>query len=104
MDQNDTLPVSTQEVLTELNLDNTPENSAVVGGLIQDSADIVKDSVNKNLSASELAEDHIYIRAVKALTTALFYDRSLSQGMPLGVQLMITHLKGEYESWPDKQD
>lgn len=90
----------TQDLLTELNLDETPENNSVVDVLLKDAGELVTDSVNKNLSASDLAKDPIYLRAVKALATSLFYDRSLSQGVPAGVQMMITHLKGRHAKWP----
>lgn len=91
----------TQDLLTELNLDDTEENNTVLSGLSEAAAELVEDSVNQNLSASVFAKDPIYLRAVKALATSLFYDRSLSQGVPVGVQIMITHLKGRYAKWPN---
>lgn len=90
----------TQDLLTELNLDDTEENNTVLSGLSEAAAELVEDSVNKSLSASVFAKDPIYLRAVKALATSMFYDRSLSQGIPAGVQMMITHLKGRYAKWP----
>ena len=90
----------TQDLLTELNLDTTEENNAVMSGLLKDAQELVLDSVNSSLSASNLADDQIFLRATKALATSMFYDRSLSQGIPIGVQLMITHLKGRYAKWP----
>ena len=95
--------VSTDEMMTELNLDQTPENNAVISELIKDSAEIIMDSFTSNLSASAKA-DPIYIRAVKALTTAMYYDRSLSGGFPLGVNIMIDHLKGRYDEWPESKN
>lgn len=102
-DNKDNAPVvSTDDMLTELNLDTTEENNEVVSGLIQDAQSIILSSFNSNLSASELKSDRIYIRAVKALVTAMYYDRSLSQGVPLGVKMMITHLQGRYDQWPEE--
>ena len=95
--------VSTDEMMTELNLDQTPENNAVISELIKDSSEIIMDSFNSNLSASVKA-DPIYIRAVKALTTAMYYDRSLSGGSPLGVNIMIDHLKARYDEWPESKN
>lgn len=91
--------ITADKMMQELNLDETPENNAVVDALIQDASAIVTDSFTSNLSASAKA-DPIYIRAVKALATALYYDRSLSKGLPLGVSIMIDHLKGRYAKWP----
>lgn len=95
--------ISTQDMLDELNLDSTEENNKLMSGLIQDSALIIIHAVNNNLSASEVNSDKIFNRAVKALATQLYFDRTLSQGMSLGIQLMIDHLKGEYAEWPADQ-
>lgn len=101
MEQQDEPVISTDEMLSYLNLDNTPENNEVVGGLVEDAEAYIDSTFNsENLSASELAKDRVYVSAVKALATSLFYDRSLSQGVPAGVQMMITHLKGRHEVWP----
>lgn len=98
-------PVSVNDMLNYLNLDDTPENNNVLGGLINQATDFINNSFNsKNLSASDLKADNTYILAVKALVSSLFYDRSMSQGVPLGVQMAITQLQGRYDEWPDKQD
>ena len=95
--------ISTQDMLDELNLDSTEENNKLMSGLIQDSALIIIHAVNDNLSASKVNSDKIFNRAVKALATQLYFDRTLNQGMSLGIQLMIDHLKGEYAEWPADQ-
>lgn len=95
--------ISTQDMLDELNLDSTEENNALMSGLLKDSALIIIHAVNNNLSASDVNGDKIFNRAVKALTTQLYFDRTLSQGMSIGIQLMIDHLKGEYAEWPADQ-
>lgn len=96
------LVISVDDMLTELNLDATEENNEVVSGLIQDSQDIILSSFSSNLNASELKTDRTYIRAVKALCTFMYFDRSLSAGVPKGVQMLITQLQGRYDTWPVK--
>lgn len=97
--------VSVTDMLNYLNLDDTPENNKVLGDLISQATDFINNSFNsKNLSASDLKADNTYILAVKALVSSLYYDRSMSQGVPLGVQMAITQLQGRYDEWPDKQD
>lgn len=94
--------VSTDEMLTYLNLDNTPENNEVVGGLVNDAEAYINSTFNsENLSASELGKDRVYTSAVKALAAFMFYDRTLSQGVPIGIQQRITLLKGRYDKWQD---
>lgn len=97
--KDDQLVVKSDDLLEELNLDSTAENKTVMAALIQSAQELIIDAVNSNLIASALASNQIYIRAVKALATTLYFDRTLSQGYPLGVQMMITHLKGRYAKW-----
>lgn len=97
-------PVSTNTMLNYLNLDDTPENNELLGDLINQATDFINNSFNSsNLSASELKNDQTYVLAVKALVSSLFYDRSMSQGVPLGVQMAITQLQGRYDEWPADQ-
>ena len=97
--------VSVTDMLNYLNLDDTPENNSVLGDLINQATDFINNSFNsKNLSASQLKADNTYILAVKALVSSLYYDRGMSQGVPLGVQMAITQLQGRYDEWPAEQD
>lgn len=99
---NETPIVSTDEMLNYLTLDNTPENNEVVGGLVNDAESYINSTFNsENLSASELSKDRVYTSAVKALAGFMFYDRTLSQGVPVGIQQRITLLKGRYDKWQD---
>ena len=94
--------VSTDEMLNYLNLDNTEENNEVVSGLVEDAEAYNNGTFNSmNLSASDLSKDHVYTSAVKALAGFMFYDRTLSQGVPVGIQQRITLLKGRYDKWQD---
>lgn len=99
---NETPIVSTDEMLNYLNLDNTPENNEVLGGLVDDAESYINSTFNStSLSASELGKDRVYTSAVKALAGFMFYDRTLSQGVPVGIQQRITLLKGRYDKWED---
>lgn len=94
--------VSTDEMLNYLNLDNTEENNEVVSGLVEDAEAYINGTFNSmNLSASDLSKDRVYTSAVKALAGFMFYDRTLSQGVPVGIQQRITLLKGRYDRWED---
>ena len=96
--------VKTEDMLQYLALDETPENNTVVEALIKQAEDIIRAGIGENLSASVLNADETYIAAVKALTASIFYDRSMSQGVPLGVKMAITILQGRYDSWPDNDN
>lgn len=99
---NETPIVSTDAMLNYLTLDNTEENNKVVSGLVEDATAYINSTFNStNLSASELGKDRVYTSAVKALAGFMFYDRTLSQGVPIGIQQRITLLKGRYDKWQD---
>lgn len=102
MEQQDEPVISTDAMLNYLTLDNTEENNKVVSGLVEDATAYINSTFNStNLSASELAKDRVYVSAVKALAGFMFYDRTLSQGVPIGIQQRITLLKGRYDKWQD---
>lgn len=96
--------ISTEDMLDYLNLDETPENKAVVDVTLKASQSWLQSAINENLSASILNADDDYITAVKALASAMFYDRTLANGVPLGVKMLITILQGRYDKWPNNQN
>lgn len=81
-------------LMDELNLDATDENTALIGDLISQSEDLVRSSVDYDKPLEDYLKEPIFIRAVKTLVAQMFYDRTLSEGLSKGVQMMINHLKG----------
>lgn len=82
-------------VLAELNLDDNDDNRKTITSLIAEAQDIIRHSVDSTKTAEDYANNLIFQRAVKTLVTDLYYDRTLSNGMSLGLKMMINHLKGE---------
>lgn len=76
-----------------VNLDET-EELITLEGLISTSKELIKSSVNYSLPDAELEQYLIFDAAVSALATALYYDRTLENGMPKAVNIMIVHLQG----------
>ena len=87
--------IDTQSMLDELCLDATDETTRLITDLLSQSERIIRDSVDKTNPLSDYEQDPIFIRAAKTLCTQLYYDRTLTGGMSLGLQMMINHLKGE---------
>lgn len=83
------------QLMTELNLDDTESNKSTIAELTKQAWAMVKTAVDSSAKDDDLQADPIFIRAVKAQATALFYDRTLANGTPTGVRMMITHLQGE---------
>lgn len=70
-----------EELNTDLN------EMGTITSLVQLSIDIIK----RSSDASD--DDSLLIPAVKTLAQALYYDRSLADGMPRGLLMMLTHLQ-----------
>lgn len=82
-----------RSLLSELNLDDN--NLPVITSKVQEAWALIKDSIDNNADDEELAKDDVFILAVKSLATQLFYDRTLSGGTSIGIQMMINHLVGK---------
>lgn len=76
-----------------VNLDET-EELITLEGLISTSKELIRSSVNYSLPYDELEQYPIFDAAVSALATALYYDRTLENGIPKAVNIMIVHLQG----------
>ncbi|GBG95194.1 hypothetical protein LFYK43_16530 [Ligilactobacillus salitolerans] len=86
--------IDPSKVLTELNLDETDENMQTVTSLVEQSAHIVANSISQDVSQDVFEDNDIYERAVITLATDLYYNRTLPDGLSLGLQMMINTLKG----------
>lgn len=73
------------DLLSELNLDSS--ELATIRTLVTTSKDVV------NRSADIQSGDSLTIPAIKTLATAFYYDRTMSNGMPNGLIMMLTHLQ-----------
>lgn len=86
------MAVDATKLADSLNLD--PEEVATLQALIDQSKELVKSSVNYNMEDAQLEAVPLFDSAVSALATALYYDRTLENGMPRSARIMITHLQG----------
>lgn len=86
------MAVDATKLADSLNLD--PEEVTTLQDLIDQSKELVKSSVNYNMEDAQLEAAPLFDSAVSALATALYYDRTLENGMPRSARIMITHLQG----------
>lgn len=90
------MSIKAEDLANELNLDLDENTTKTLTNLIDQAAEIVKSSVNSKVKIEDFESDQIYIRAVFTLATQLYYDRILSEGMSIGLRMMINHLVAEY--------
>ena len=86
------MAVDATKLANSLNLD--PEEVTTLQALIDQSKELVKSSVNYSMTDEQLEAVPLFDSAVSALATALYYDRTLENGMPPSARIMITHLQG----------
>ncbi|WP_404975670.1 head-tail connector protein [Weissella paramesenteroides] len=87
------MTVKATELMNDLHIDESDSETNSINSLIAQATNLVKSSVNYGLSDEDYAKYPLFDAAVKALTTALYYDRTLANGMPHAVTIMITHLQ-----------
>lgn len=76
------------ELMSELNLDNS--ELTTITTMVTTAVEIIK------RSSDAPASDSLTIPAIKALAQALYYDRSLADGMPRGLLMMLSHLQAAF--------
>lgn len=86
------MAVDATKLADSLNLD--PEEVSTLQALIAQSKELVKSSVNYSMTDEQLEAVPLFDSAVSALATALYYDRTLENGMPRSARIMIVHLQG----------
>lgn len=87
--------IDPKQLLEELHIDDTSEEETTIRNLVSMAKAIVDEAI-QDINNSELAQDELYISAIKTLTTQLYYDRTLSEGKAPAVQLLIAHLQFKY--------
>ncbi|MFT9040173.1 hypothetical protein [Schleiferilactobacillus harbinensis] len=73
------------DLMAELNLDQS--ELSTIQSLVTTAQAVV------SRSADIQSGDSLFIPAIKTLATAQYYDRTLSNGMPNGLLMMLTHLQ-----------
>ena len=87
--------IEPKQLLAELHIDDTPEEEITISNLVSMAKAIVDEAI-QDIKNSELAQDKLYLSAIKSLATKLYLDRTLSEGKAPAVQLLIAHLQFKY--------
>ena len=86
----------TTRLLTELNLDDVDETKATINNLMKQARAVLVSAINSNVDLEAYMSDDLFLGALDALTTQLFYDRTLENNFSLGVQMMLVQLQAKY--------
>lgn len=87
------------ELMDELHIDATKEETATITALIDDAQIMVDSAIGiKSDTVNPLGGTPLYSRAVKTLATQMYYDRSLENGMSKGLIMMLEYLELDREA------
>ena len=93
-----------QRLMDELNLDDVDSTKATLVNLIKQAQAILINAINKKISLDKYMGDDLFLGALDALTTQLFYDRTLENNFSLGVQMMLVQLQAKYIDAEEGED
>lgn len=93
-----------QRLMDELNLDDVDSTKATLVNLIKQAQAILINAINKKISLDKYMGDDLFLGALDALTTQLFYDRTLESNFSLGVQMMLVQLQAKYIDAEEGED
>ncbi|MCM0598317.1 head-tail connector protein [Periweissella fabalis] len=85
-----------EDLIAELNLDESDETTQLITNLIETSKVIVSQAVNSKVDQTIFEADLVYQRAIMTLATQMFYDRTLDGGLSLGLKMLIENLQGKF--------
>ena len=94
----------TIRLLTELNLDDVDETRATINSLMKQARAVLVSAINSNVDLKVYMNDDLFLGALDALTTQLFYDRTLENNFSLGVQMMLVQLQAKYIDAEEGED
>lgn len=86
----------TTRLLAELNLDDVDETRVTIDGLMKQARAVLVSAINSSVDLKVYMNDDLFLGALDALTTQLFYDRTLENNFSLGVQMMLVQLQAKY--------
>lgn len=86
----------TTRLLAELNLDDMDETRTTINSLMKQARAVIVSAINSNVDLKVYMNDDLFLGALDALTTQLFYDRTLENNFSLGVQMMLVQLQAKY--------
>lgn len=91
--------ITAQEIMTELHVDETPEEVIVFESLIKQASAIIRGSISFSsfLTDERLMEidGDVYTRLVTTLVDTIYRDRSMEKGYSKGVQIQLGQLKNK---------
>ena len=87
--------VTAEQVCDELHIDQSEEELATIGRLLVDSSALIRGSISSDVTDELIFAlgGGAYNRLILALVTRMYYDRELSNGYGMGIQIMLNQVR-----------
>ena len=87
--------VTAEQVCDELHIDQSEEELATIGRLLVDSSALIRGSISNDVTDEQIfaLSGGAYNRLILALVTRMYYDRELSNGYGMGIQIMLNQVR-----------
>lgn len=87
--------VTAEQVCDELHIDQSEEELATIGRLLVDSSALIRGSISNDVTDEQIfaLSGDVYNRLILALVTRMYYDRELSNGYGMGIQIMLNQVR-----------
>lgn len=87
------------ELINNLNLDEVDDTKVQIASMMKQAEAMLINAINSTVPTEVYLKNRLFIAAVEALTTQIFYDRTLENNFSLGVQSMIVQLQASYADY-----
>lgn len=87
--------VTAEQVCDELHIDQSEEEVATIERLLADSSALIRGSISNDVTNEQIfaLSGDVYNRLILALVTRMYYDRELSNGYGMGIQIMLNQVR-----------
>ena len=87
--------ITAEQVCDELHIDQSEEELATIGRLLVDSSALIRGSISNDVTDEQIfaLSGGAYNRLILALVTRMYYDRELSNGYGMGIQIMLNQVR-----------
>lgn len=91
-----------QTIMLELNLDD--DETALITGMVNSAIPVILNAVDSSKTYDDFKGNDLFILAIKTLTTQIYYERTLPDGLSKGLLAVVKQLQATQGVGEDDQN
>lgn len=91
-----------QTIAMELNLDD--DQTAMITGMVNTAIPVILNAVDSSKTYDDFKDNELFTLAVKTLTTQIYYERTLPDGLSKGLLAVVKQLQATQGAGEDGQN